>query len=160
MKKRSRILLLILAFCLTISGITVSAADDRLGTVVDGSLLTDNSEATFLVSPKARGVFLASGSGGVFIQSSRYLRMQGTTTCYNSVDELNVSLHLQRLEGNSWVHVYTLPTKTAYNTYTVTKSGYKTVTGGYYYRVYGVHVAMDGSSTESLTSYTDGLWVD
>lgn len=159
MRKRVKLLMLAVVFCLAFSGITVSAADDRLGTVVDGSLLTDGSEVTFSVSPKARGVFLASGSGGLSIAGSRYLYMTGDTCCYNSVDKLSVTLYLQRLEGNSWVHVATI-SKTAYNTYYVTRDSYKTVTGGYYYRLYGGHAAIDNGTSEALTSYTDGLWVD
>lgn len=160
MRKGQKILLLVMFACLIFSGITVSAADDRLGTVVDGSLLTDGNEVTFTVSPKARGAFLASGTGTLTIAGSRYLQMTGRTTCYNTVDEVNVGLVLQRLEGNSWVHVYTLPTGYAYNAYTVSKSGYKTVTGGYYYRIYGGHAAIYNGTSEALTSYTNGLWVD
>lgn len=146
--------------CLTVSGITASAADERVGTVVDGSLLTDASEATASVNAVARGAFLANGTGGLSITGSRQVKMHGSTSACQTVDEVNVTLYLQRLVGNNWVHVYTLPKKSAYNTYYVSNSITKSVTGGYYYRVYGGHVAIEGSSSEASTSCTNGIWVD
>lgn len=160
MKHKCKIWFLMMLVCLAVSGITAVAADERVGTVVDGSLLTDASEAEASVDTVARGAFLANGTGSLAITGSRQVKMEGSTTAYQTVNEVNVTLHLQRLEGNSWVHVYTLPTKSAYNTYYVSNAKTKSVTGGYYYRVYGAHVAIKGSSSEALTSCTNGIWVD
>ncbi len=158
--RRMRKLTVLLMFCLAISCITVSAADERLGTVVDGSLLTDDTDAESVVYPLARGVFLADGLGRLTITGSRTLCMAGSTTCYSTVDQVNVTLFLQRLEGNSWVNVQTPPTKSAYNTYYVSNSKTYSVSGGYYYRIYGSHSAYEGNTSEALSSCTNGLWVD
>lgn len=160
MKRKAKGLFGLLAAGLMLMSMSASAADERLGTVVDGSLLTENNEISYTIAPKARGSFLAGGYGSLTIKGSRYLLMSGDTTCYNSVDELNVSLILQRLSGTKWVYVSELPTKTAYNDYYVSTSGYKTVAGGYYYRIYGGHVAFENGVSEALTSYSDGIWVD
>ena len=160
MKRKAKGMFGLLAAGLMLMSMSASAADERLGTVVDGSLLTEDNEITYTVTPRTRGSFLASGSGSLTIAGSRYLLMSGNTTCYSYVDEVNVSLILQRLSGNKWVYVTELPTKTAYNACYVTSSGYKTVAGGYYYRIYGGHVAFENGVSEALTSYSNGIWVD
>lgn len=161
MKRRSRIITVILFLtCMLLGSMHVSAADDRLGTIVDGSLLTDNLEAETTVYPLARGTYLSSGTGGLTIKGARSVRISGSTNAYQNVDEITVTLHLQRLEGNKWVNVTTLGPKTAYNTYTVSNANTYSVTGGYYYRVYGGHSVIEGGRNEAVPSYTDGVWVN
>lgn len=157
MKKFKMIAVMMLA-CMMLCSMSVSAADDRLGTIVDGSLLTDESEA--IGYPLARGAYLCSGMGGITITGSRTVRMSGTTDAYQSVDEIKVTLLLQRLVGSQWVTVKTLGPKTAYNTYTVSTANTYSVSGGYYYRVYGTHVAIEGSTSEAIGSCSNGVWVE
>lgn len=161
MKKRYRIItVMLMLVCLVMSNLQVMAADDRLGTVVDGSLLTEDSTAEGIAYPKARGLYLSSGTGRLTIQSSRTVCMSGSTNAYQSVDEIKVTLMLQRLEGNSWATVATLGPKTAYNTYTVSNSKTYSVTGGYYYRVKGSHVVNEGSTSEAVASCSSAIWVE
>ena len=75
------------------------------------------------------------------------------------MDEIKVTLFLQRLENGQWVHVATLGPKTKYNTNYVSNSKTYSVARGSYYRVYGGHTAIEGSKSEALTSYTNGVWV-
>ena len=158
-KLKSFIKFLLVVACFTATTMTAFAADERLGTVVDGSLLIDGTEATGTFYPKARGSILASGTGNIAIVGSRTVKVSGDTTAYQTVSEVKVTLHLQRLEGGSWVPVCTLGPKTNYNSYYVSNSNTYSVAGGYYYRVYGGHTAINGSKAESGTSYTDGVWV-
>lgn len=140
---------------------SVKAADERLGTVVDGSLLTEKSDVIgFTPEGIARGTYLASGSGRLTIKGTRYVTMSGDTTCNRTSDEVKVTLHLQRLVGKTWTTVYTLGPKVAKNTTYVSNSNNYTIAGGYYYRVSGSHTAIKGTTTETTASYTDGIWIN
>lgn len=161
MRKRLKMLIaLLMVCCMLLGSIPVSAADELLGTVVDGSLLTDSTEVSYTITPKARGVYLADGSGSLTLTAYRTLAMSGSTSCYQSVDKVKVTLYLQRLVNGTWTTVATLGPKTAYNDYYVYNSNSYSVAGGYYYRVYGGHGAIEGSKSEALTSYSDGFWVE
>lgn len=161
MRKRSKMIITLMMLCCMVFGsIHVSAADELLGTVVDGSLLTDDTEVSFTVTPKARGTYLSNGTGSLSLAAYRTLSMSGSTSCYQSVDKVKVTLYLQRLVNGTWTNVYTLGPKTAYNNYYVYNSNSYSVAGGYYYRVYGGHSAIEGSTSEALTSYSDGFWVE
>lgn len=161
MRKRSKIIIALAIICCMLFGsIPVSAADELLGTVVDGSLLTDGREVNYTITPKARGTYLSNGTGGLSLTAYRTLYMHGDTSCYQYVDKVKVTLYLQRLVNGTWTTVATLGPKTAYNDYYVSNSKSYSVAGGYYYRVYGGHGAIEGSKSEALTSYSDGFWVE
>ncbi len=160
MKKRAKLLAAVLIGLSLGTTIQVSAADDRLGTVVDGSLLTDEMSAESNVSSLARGTILNNGTGRISIKGARTINAGGTTTAYRTVDRIAVNLFVQKLTGNTWVNAVTVPSKTLYNTYHVSQSQNYTVSGGYYYRVRGNHIAVDGEIYESTTSATDGIWID
>lgn len=158
---KEKLFLVIMSMCFMLIGKPAKAADERLGTVVDGSLLTCETEVEgYSRNAIERGTYLANGSGRLTIKGTRYVNMFGDTTCNRTSDEVKVTLHLQRLSGNTWVTVYTLGPKTAKNAYYVSNSKNYTITGGYYYRVSGSHSAKKGSTTEATASYTDGLWID
>ena len=152
-------MLMLLLSCLLIQGITVAAADDQLGTIVDGSLLTNGTEAKGVTQPFARGTYLGLGTGFLTINSGRNVNVSGTTSCNRTSDEVKVTLYLQRLKGGKWSTVRTLGPKVAYNTDFVSASQNYDVEGGYYYRVSGTHVATKGSTSESLKSHSDGIWI-
>lgn len=151
---------LLLLICFVMSTFHVSAADELLGTVVDGSLLTDGTEAEGVAYPRARGAYLSSGSGRIAIMGTRSVSVSGSTSAYQSVDQIKVKLHLQRLVNGSWVTVKTLGPKTRYNDYYVSNSNTYSVTGGYYYRVTGTHIVIEDGRSEAAVSSTDGVWVN
>lgn len=150
---------LLLAAGLALTAIPVCAADELLGTVVDGSLLTDEESAEVTVYPKARGSLLSYGVGGITIAGKRLVNIAGSTAAYRKVDQVKVMLHLQRLESGRWEHYLTMGPKVKYNANIISASNNYSVTGGYYYRVYGVHTAVDGGTSESTPSFSDGIWV-
>lgn len=156
--KRS-IMPLLLLLCLLISTVSVSAADERLGEIVDYSLLTDDSEAGLANYPVPYGANFCSGSGHISIAGTRKVNVSGSTTAYRICDKVKVILYLQRLEGNSWVTVEVLGSKTAKNTNYVSNSKTYSVAGGYYYRVSGAHTTILNGTVESGASYTNGIWV-
>lgn len=149
----------LLLFCLVMGTISVSAADDRLGTVVDGSLLTDETEAESIAYPKARGAYFSYGTGSVTIVGTRSVKLTGSTAAYQSVDQISVAIFLQRLVGDNWQHVLTMGPKIGYNTNYVSNSNTYSVAGGYYYRASGQHIVIEGSTKESKPTYSNGVWV-
>lgn len=158
---RGLILVSVLVTCFSFGVVRAAATDDLLGKVVDGSVLTDDKEAVSIVYPWARGTYLSNGSGYLGIISANEVQMSGNTTAYQNVDEIKVTLYLQKTktDGSGWLHVSTLGPKTAKNTNFVSNSNTYSVTRGYYYRVYGAHAIIEGSKSESLTSYSKGLKV-
>lgn len=160
MRKMKILFLSLIVSCIFLNSISAMAADERLGTVVDGSLLIEGSEAEGIVQPVTRGTYLSSGNGSLIVNSGRNVTVTGSTSCVRTSDQVKVTLHLQRLVGDTWVTEQILGPKVAYNTYYVSNSGNYSVSGGYYYRVKGSHTAIKGSTTETTVSYTDGLWIN
>ncbi len=150
---------MLLVACLALTSLPVYAADELLGTVVDGSLLTDEESAEVTVYPKARGSLLSYGAGGITIAGKRRVSISGSTAAYRKVEKVKVAIFLQRLEGGSWEPVLTMGPTIKYNTNIVSSTGTYSVTGGYYYRVYGAHAVIDGGTSESTPSSSNGVWV-
>lgn len=148
-----------LVCCLALTAVPVYAADELLGTVVDGSLLTDEESAEVTVYPKARGSLLSYGTGSISIAGKRLVKMTGTTAAYKKVEKVKVTMLLQRLEDGNWEYVLTMGPKINYNTNLVSNSGTYSVTGGYYYRTRGAHVVINGNTSESTPSNSNGVWV-
>ena len=160
MKKRCKLLSVLVIAGLTLGSMQVSAADSRLGTVVDGSLLLDDKAAEYRVDSLARGSILSNGTGKITVTGARTVNATGTTKAHYAVDRVTVNLFVQKLSNNTWVNAVTVPSKTLYNNYYVSQSKSYTVSGGYYYRVKGNHIAVDGDIYESTASATDGIWID
>lgn len=159
-KKKAKMLLAVLVILCLITNVgTAFAADDRIGEVVDGSLLTNDTQVEYKEYSRARGTYLNMGSGSLSNLGGRKVYMSGSTSCFRTSDQVKVTLFLQRLEGGSWVNTGQIVTGTSYNTYEVSAGDTFSVTGGYYYRVYGSHIAIKGSTSEACSSYSDGLWV-
>lgn len=160
MRRVKKVLGLFFAVCMMVSSISVHAADERLGMVVDGSLLTDKTEVELHEAPRTRGTYLASGTGTLAIKGPKYVNAFGSTSCYRVSDEVKVTLYLQQLVGNSWSTICRSGPTTAYDTHYVAKSQDYRLVGGSYYRLFGTHTAIKGSTVESIVSYTDGVWID
>ncbi len=159
MKLGKKLLFVLLIICLNITSITTYAADEHLGTCVDGSILTEDNIVTGSTRSMSRGVYLGTGNARLTNNGGGVVNVWGDTSCYKTCDQVKVTLHLQRLVKGTWTTVTTLDTKVAYNTNYVSNSRNVTVTGGYYYRISGTHVAVKGKTTESTYSSTDGMWV-
>ena len=160
-KKRFKTLFsMLMLFCLLLNCINVMAADEHLGEIVDGSVLTDEPEAESTVYSKMRGTFLSNGSCRILNDGNHKITVSGTTSCYVTCDKVKVSLVVDRLEGGRWVSYKVIGTKTAYNNSIVTKTKQLTVPGGYYYRVVSAHDAVKDGKVESLGGGTNGIWVN
>lgn len=159
MRRIRKILMLLTAVCMMASSISVQAADERLGTIVDGSLLTEKTEVELHMAPSARGTYLASGFGRLAIKGPRYVNAFASTSCYRISDQVKVTLYMQRLVGNSWSSIAISGPTTAYDTDYVGRSQNYRLVGGSYYRLAGSHTAIKGDTVESVASYTDGVWI-
>ena len=159
MKRLCNVLVGIFIICLVYTPMVIQAAYNQLGSIVDGSILTEKTEVSGDTHSGARGTYLSYGSATLSNQGNHTLNVSGYTSCYKTCDQVKVTLHLQKLVSGTWTTVKTLDTKTAYNTSYVSNSQNVTVTGGYYYRISGTHAAVKGKTTESTYSSTDGMWV-
>lgn len=160
MRRSKLFLFLMLICCFCIGAVTASAADDRLGMVVDGSRLTDSSYAEGDLQSVTRGTYLGYGSGRLSINGPGSVHVSGYTSCNRVSDQVKVTLHLQYLKNGSWATLHTLGPKVVHNGSYASNSRDYIVPGGKYYRVYGTHIAIKGDVVESVASYTDGFWVD
>ncbi len=143
-------------------GITVSAEEDwerLLGTVVDGSVLTNESESTGTAREAiSRGYYLSNGSSYISNEGNNIVYVSGTTTCHRTADEIRTDVFLQRLVNGNWITV-AYHHQTDYNTY-YSHNGFEVVvTHGYFYRTVTNHVAIKGDTVENLSSETDGLYI-
>lgn len=145
--------------CMMVGSISARAADERLGTVVDGSLLTDKTEVELHMESSARGAYLTSGSGVLSILDTRYVNAFACTSCHRTCDQVKVTIYLQRLVGNSWSSIARSGPTTAYDTHYVEKSQNYRLVGGSYYRLAGTHTAIKDGTVETIASYTDGVWI-
>jgi len=85
--------------------------------------------------------------------------VEGGTETGSKVEEVRVTVELQKKVNSSWVTVKTWSDVEFYS-----KEAYYfnsiTVEKGYYYRVKGTHYAENGSDIETQTSYTNSYLID
>lgn len=130
-----------------------------VGTIVDGSILTNENESTGSAIKVLRGYYLSDGSSYISDQGNGTVYISGSTSCYRTAEELRADVYLQRLVGNDWETV-TYQHHSEYNTYYAHNGFYIAVARGYYYRTLTNHTAICGDTVEYLTSRTDWLYVD
>ena len=141
-------------------GINVKAAGfDELGKVIDGSELTMDRESTVVLENVAKGNILNKGIASVANNGNGEINVSGSVLAGVVCDKLVLKMRLQRYSGGYWEDVRTF-TDTRYNHSLLTKSYNISVTKGYYYRVKAACLAYKGSTMESKTPMTDGIWID
>lgn len=140
---------------------TIYAETDiyEIGDVVDGSLLTNDSESEVSIINPARGNILNQGTTRLTNKGNGVVNVYGAVFGSVVCDKLILDMTLQRLQNGIWVDVQYF-SDTAYNQALLTNSYNTSVTKGYYYRVKAACVAQKGSTSESKMPITDGLWID
>ncbi len=161
MKNSKKIISLVFSLLLFFSvGVNVKAASfDELGKIVDGSKLLDLNESTVTLENIGRGNILNNGTASVSNNGNGEVNVSGSVLAGVVCDKLVLKMRLQRYSGGYWEDVKTF-TDTRYNHSLLTKSYNISVTKGYYYRVKAACLAYKGSTMESKSPMTNGIWID
>lgn len=169
MKNKTRgILLLILAAICMFIGSTVNAESIINEDGIENIVYTDGNSSQAmaelqLMNPDEQGIslygqYLSYGTAAIKNLGAGQINFYGDTVCYRDSSIVVVALSLQRMVGGNW-RTYTTITNTTYNTWIASAGTTVTVPKGYTYRVKGVHTAQTGSVVDSVTTYTDGVYI-
>lgn len=150
--------LLGMVFCLHLSGIRAEAAGPRDGEIVDGSLLTSDTEATASFENQLRSGLLARGHARLVNQGNGVVFIEGQTTCYQTCDRVRMYLYLEKLVGNEWEPVVQR-TATARDYFFTETSETFSLETGVYYRLESTHSASKGTDAETRPACTDGIYL-
>ena len=163
-KKWGILLAVFSVVCMLTMSLTVFAAGPLDGQIVDGSLLTSNTSAedSRELMPEGEvstyGTYLGYGTVSITDLGGGQVQFYGDTVCVRQSDVVKANCHLQQLVNGVWSD-YTTRYCTEYNTSYASAVHYATVPTGYYYRVKGTHSATKGTVVESVTTYTDGVYI-
>ena len=125
-------------------------------TVVEGATSTKFS-STGVVSPNTYQT-ISGGQCSIVNNGNGTLNISGSTSTYNSVDQVGLQLNLQYLSDGQW------KTLNSYNYYKY-NSNYVYggqllgVSHGYYYRVFAQHTSLKGEISESGQSYSEAIYI-
>lgn len=161
MKKNRRLLSLLLSLLLFFGvGVNVQAADYKeLGKIVDGSKLLNTDKSTISLENLAKGNILNNGTASIANNGNGEVNVYGAVLAGVVCDKLLLKMTLQRYSGGYWEDVKYF-SDTRYNHSMLTKSYNVSVKKGYYYRVKAACAAYKGSTMESKTPMTNGIWID
>lgn len=141
-------------------GVNVKASEiDEVGKVVDGSALLRVKESTVTLENIARGNILNNGTASLTNNGNGEVNVYGAALGSVVCDKIIIKMRLQRYSNGYWTDVKTF-SDTKYNVAMLTKSYNVSVAKGYYYRVKAACAAYKGSTMESKTPMTDGIWID
>ena len=161
MRKCKRIISLFFSMLLLFSvGVNVKAADfGDLGKAVDGSELLNTKESTVTLENIGKGNILNNGTASVANNGNGEVNVSGSVLAGVVCDKLLLKMTLQRYSGGYWEDVKYF-SETRYNHSLLTKSYNVSVAKGYYYRVKAACLAYKGSTVESKSPMTNGIWID
>lgn len=148
--------ILMLTLCLTVYA---KEAPSEMGESVDGSTLLKKEYSEVVSNNVLRGNILNRGIARVTDNGNGVVNAYGSVIAAVICDKLQLTLVLQRYNGNSWVDVATKSYSDT-NLGVLSRSFNTTVSKGYYYRVKAACVATDGGTVESQMPITDGIWID
>ena len=169
MKSKIRgILLILVAATYMLLSITVNAEsiinEDGIENIVysndTSSTAIGELKLSDLIEPgiSLYGEYLSYGTSAIKNLGAGNVNFNGDTICYRESDVVVVALSLQRMVGGNW-RTYTTITGTEYNTWSASVGTTISVPKGYTYRVKGVHTAQKGSTVNSITTYTAGVYI-
>lgn len=143
----------------------VMAADEDLGMIVDGSMLTEDEESEGILDRDTiifvgddndsgittYGTYLLGGTAGIKNAGSGKITASGSTTARKSCS-LKLVVTVQRYSGGTWNYLTSWSTSKSSGTY-LSSTKTISVTKGYYYRVKCSHSA----GGEAGYSTTNGI---
>ena len=131
----------------------VQASNERV--CIDGSyLLDDADESTGDMEISTWGYYLKSGMSSITKVGTGKIGVGGSTSGQRVVDEISVTVKVQRLVNGNWQYYYTWSAEKTNAAY-VSTSKTLTVPTGYYYRVVCSHYA----ASDTGYSNTDALYI-
>lgn len=157
-KKLTKLVALVLIGML-LYAFPVMAEGEYTSVEVESNLLPDDVSSSSATSySRTRGNYLSYGYSEVANEGGGVVGIYGDTVAGRVVDKIYLDLYLDRKpEGGSWSQIdyWNLSSSnvsilSAYKTKTATS-------GTYYYRVRGVHSVKVGTTTETYSTYTDGI---
>lgn len=132
---------------------------DSEESVIDGSLLTTDTEAEDTQQIRLRNSYLFQGIVKITNNGNGIVGIGGSTDCIVDCDVVKLNLYLERSKGNSGFSSYKSFEYTAYNENSLMKGFSYAVEKGYYYRLRGYHYASKNGKAENLGSRTDGIYI-
>lgn len=136
---------------------TVEAkAMEEVGTVVDGSILTDQTEARDEVFSLGKGTDFYRGGVQISAIDGKTVNIFGFTFANHKCESLDLYLYLEQYKNGSW-STYGIYQYTDDNTSALSKSRNVTVEPGYYYRLRGYHRTYKDGRQESASTMTNGI---
>ena len=144
MKALKRIVKILMLVCLVFTAYNIQTIEAKsledVGTVVDGSVLTDQKEA--------EDETFALGKGTDFYR--------GFTFANHTCESLDLYLFLEQYKNGSW-STYGIYEYTEDNVSTMSRSRNVDVEPGYYYRLRGYHRTYKDGRQESASTMTNGI---
>lgn len=132
---------------------------EYLGSILNGSLLTDELEAENTIQPLARTSLLYAGTVKIVNYGDGIIGIGGNTLCLKTCDNVQFHFYLERSRGVEDFYSYKSFCYTTQNANMLAKSLKCVVPKGYYYRLRGYHYAEKNGMKENLGSVTDGIYI-
>lgn len=129
---------------------------DEVGTVVDGSVLTDQKMAEDETFALGKGTDLYRGGIQISEVDNNTLSIYGFTFAHHTCESLDLYLYLEQYKNGSW-STYGIYQYTDYNVSTMSRSRSVDVEPGYYYRLRGYHRTYKDGRQESTSTMTNGI---
>lgn len=157
-KKMASVLCSLILICCV--SLNVNAADfNQTKDIIDGSALVSSAHSTVTLENVDRGNILNKGTASIGNNGNGEVNVYGAVFGSVVCDKLILKMTLQRYSNGYWQDVKFF-SDTKYDSSLLTKSYNVSVTKGYYYRVKAACVAYKGSTSESKSPVTDGIWID
>lgn len=156
------VLTFILGIC-NISNISLAAENIVLMVLNSESFEYSNSEFTYSLNGFELEASQFLRAGGVSIEKLLdKIRISGYTASYEQVDTIGIHLYLQIWDQiqSQWVDVKDLGEKSVHQLDKVEIMKDAIVSGGYYYRVRGLHYIIKGDIIEQSSSLTNYIYVE
>lgn len=149
-----------LVLTLAVNSVNVQAdALDYLGTTIDGSVLTNDTESIGNYQSVARSTYLHQGFVRITNNGNGYVGIFGGTQCNVSCGTVKLNIYLERSSGDGNFYSYQKWENVDYNTNSLYMSKEVKVEKGYYYRLRGYHSCTKSGVTENGGSRTDGIYI-
>ena len=150
----------LLVLTMAFNTINVQAgALDYLGNTIDGSELTNATEAIGNYQSVARSTYLHQGFVRITNNGNGYVGIFGGTECNVTCNTVKLNIYLERSKGDGNFYSYMKWENIDYNTNSLYMGKEVKVEKGYYYRLRGYHSCTKNGVLENGGSSTNGIYI-